>query len=392
MSSSWRPQTRLVHGGVNRSPHGETSEALYLTSGFCYERAEDAEARFAETQEGYTYSRVGNPTVRVLEERMALLEGSEDCAATASGMAAVHAAMMCQLRTGMRVVGSALLFGSCHWILTQLCPRFGIEFELVDGKDLDAWERAFRRPADLVFLESPGNPTLELVDIAAVCRMAHRAGAKVIVDNVFATPLLQQPLELGADFVIYSATKHIDGQGRCLGGLICCERSFRKTVLQPYLRNTGPGISPFNAWVLLKGLETLPLRMQAMGEAATRLARWLESHAAVEAVLYPGLESFPQHELARRQMKGGGSLVAFRVGGDRATAFAVLNRLRLIKISNNLGDAKSLMTHPASTTHSKIAAAERQSVGITEDLLRLSVGLEDVEDLMGDLDQALTAR
>ena len=392
MSSSWRPQTRLVHGGVNRSPHGETSEALYLTSGFCYERAEDAEARFAETQEGYTYSRVGNPTVRVLEERMALLEGSEDCAATASGMAAVHAAMMCQLRTGMRVVGSALLFGSCHWILTQLCPRFGIEFELVDGKDLDAWERAFRRPADLVFLESPGNPTLELVDIAAVCRLAHRAGAKVIVDNVFATPLLQQPLELGADFVVYSATKHIDGQGRCLGGLICCERSFRKTVLQPYLRNTGPGISPFNAWVLLKGLETLPLRMQAMGEAATRLARWLESHAAVEAVLYPGLESFPQHELARRQMKGGGSLVAFRVGGDRATAFAVLNRLRLIKISNNLGDAKSLMTHPASTTHSKIAAAERQSVGITEDLLRLSVGLEDVEDLMGDLDQALTAR
>lgn len=392
MSSSWRPQTRLVHGGVNRSPHGETSEALYLTSGFCYERAEDAEARFAETQEGYTYSRVGNPTVRMLEERMALLEGSEDCAATASGMAAVHAAMMCQLRTGMRVVGSALLFGSCHWILTQLCPRFGIEVELVDGKDLDAWERAFRRPADLVFLESPGNPTLELVDIAAVSRMAHRAGAKVIVDNVFATPLLQQPLELGADFVIYSATKHIDGQGRCLGGLICCERSFRKTVLQPYLRNTGPGISPFNAWVLLKGLETLPLRMRAMGEAAARLARWLESHAAVEAVLYPGLESFPQHELARRQMRGGGSLVAFRVGGDRATAFAVLNRLRLIKISNNLGDAKSLMTHPASTTHSKIAAAERQSVGITEDLLRLSVGLEDVEDLMGDLDQALTAR
>ena len=392
MSSSWRPQTRLVHGGVNRSPHGETSEALYLTSGFCYERAEDAEARFAETQEGYTYSRVGNPTIRVLEERMALLEGSQDCAATASGMAAVHAAMMCQLRAGMRVVGPALLFGSCHWILTQLCPRFGIEFELVDGKDLEAWERAFRRPADLVFLESPGNPTLELVDIAAVCRMAHRAGAKVIVDNVFATPLLQQPLELGADFVVYSATKHIDGQGRCLGGLICCERSFRKTVLQPYLRNTGPGISPFNAWVLLKGLETLPLRMQAMGEAATRLARWLESHAAVEAVLYPGLESFPQHELARRQMKGGGSLVAFRVGGDRATAFAVLNRLRLIKISNNLGDAKSLMTHPASTTHSKIAAAERLSVGITEDLLRLSVGLEDVEDLMGDLDQALTAR
>ena len=391
MSATWRPQTQLVHGGTNRSPHGETSEALFLTSGFCYERAEDAEARFAETQEGYTYSRVGNPTVRVLEERMALLEGSEDCAATASGMAAVHAAMMCQLRTGMRVVGSALLFGSCHWILTQLCPRFGIEFELVDGKDLDAWERAFRRPADLVFLESPGNPTLELVDIAAVCRMAHRAGAKVIVDNVFATPLLQQPLELGADFVVYSATKHIDGQGRCLGGLICCDRAFRKTVLQPYLRNTGPGISPFNAWVLLKGLETLPLRVRAMTEAAARIARWLEADLRVEHVLYPGLESFPQAELARRQMTGGGSLVAFRVGGGRPEAFAVLNRLGLIGISNNLGDAKSLMTHPASTTHSKIAAEERVAVGITEDLLRLSVGLEDPEDLIADLNQALGA-
>ena len=390
MSPSWRPQTQLVHGGTNRSPHGETSEALFLTSGFCYERAEDAEARFAETQEGYTYSRVGNPTVRMLEERMALLEGSEDCAATASGMAAVHAALMCQLKTGMRVVGSALLFGSCHWILTQLCPRFGIEVELVDGKDLAAWGRALGRKADLVFLESPGNPTLELVDLAAVCALAHRAGAKVVVDNVFATPLLQRPLELGADFVVYSGTKHIDGQGRCLGGLICCDTAFRKTVLHPYLRNTGPGMSPFNAWVLLKGLETLPLRVRAMSDGALRLARWLEAHERIERVLYPGLESFPQAELARRQMTGGSSLIAIRVGGGRDRAFAVLNRLRLIKISNNLGDAKSLMTHPASTTHSKIAAAERLSVGITEDMLRLSVGLEDVEDLMADLDQALT--
>jgi O-succinylhomoserine sulfhydrylase len=391
MSPTWRPQTQLVHGGTNRSPHGETSEALYLTSGFCYERAEDAEARFAETQEGYTYSRVGNPTVRMLEERMALLEGSEDCAATASGMAAVHAALMCQLRTGMRVVGSALLFGSCHWILTQLCPRFGIEVELVDGKDLAAWERALARKADLVFLESPGNPTLELVDLAAVSELAHRAGAKVVVDNVFATPLLQRPLALGADFVVYSGTKHIDGQGRCLGGLICCSTSFRKTVLHPYLRNTGPGMSPFNAWVLLKGLETLPLRVRAMSEAAARLAQWLEAHPRVERVLYPGLASFPQAELARRQMSGGSSLIAFCVGGGRAQAFALLNRLRLIRISNNLGDAKSLMTHPASTTHSKIAPAERLAVGITEDLLRLSVGLEDVEDLMADLDQALGA-
>ena len=391
MSATWRAQTKLVHGGVCRSPHGETSEALFLTSGFCYQRAEDAEARFAETQEGYTYSRVGNPTVRMLEERMALLEGSEDCAATSSGMAAVHAALMCQLRSGMRVVAPALLFGSCHWILTQLCPRFAVEFELVDGKDLAAWERALGRRTDLVFLETPGNPTLELVDIAAVAELAHRAGAKVIVDNVFATPLLQRPLELGADFVVYSATKHIDGQGRCLGGLICCERAFRKTVLSPYLRNTGPGMSPFNAWVLVKGLETLSLRVRAMTETAGRLARWLEAHPRVERVLYPGLESFPQAELARRQMGGGSSLIAFRVGGGRSDAFGVLNRLGLIGISNNLGDAKSLMTHPASTTHSKIAAQERMAVGISEDLLRLSVGLEDAEDLMADLDQALRA-
>jgi O-succinylhomoserine sulfhydrylase len=390
MSATWRPQTQLVHGGTNRSPHGETSEALFLTSGFCYERAEDAEARFAETQEGYTYSRVGNPTVRMLEERMALLEGSEDCAATASGMAAVHAVLMCQLKAGMRIVGSALLFGSCHWILTQLCPRFGIEVELVDGKDLAAWERALARRTDLVFLESPGNPTLELVDIAAVSALAHRAGAKVVIDNVFATPLLQRPLALGADYVVYSGTKHIDGQGRCLGGLICCDTAFRKTVLHPYLRNTGPGMSPFNAWVLLKGLETLPLRVRAMTEGAARLARWLEAHPRVRRVLYPGLDSFPQAELARRQMSGGGSLIAFQVGGGRADAFRLLNRLRLIRISNNLGDAKSLMTHPASTTHSKIAPAERLSVGITEDLLRLSVGLEDIEDLMADLDQALS--
>jgi O-succinylhomoserine sulfhydrylase len=389
MPRSWRPQTQLVHGGTARSPHGETSEALFLTSGFVYGCAEEAEARFAETEPGYTYSRVGNPTVRMLEERMALLEGSEDCAATASGMAAVHAAMMCQLRTGMRVVGSALLFGSCHWILTQLLPRFGIEIELVDGKDLAAWERALNRRTDLVFLESPGNPTLELVDIATVSRLAHRAGAKVIVDNVFATPLLQRPLELGADLVVYSATKHIDGQGRCLGGLVCCDTAFRKDVLQPYLRNTGPGLSPFNAWVLLKGLETLRLRVAAQTEAAGRVARWLEAHPRVERVLYPGLESHPQHELARQQMSGGGSLVSFRVGGGRAEAFAIMNRLELIKISNNLGDAKSLLTHPASTTHSKIVSAERLSVGITEDLLRLSVGLEDVEDLLADLDRAL---
>jgi O-succinylhomoserine sulfhydrylase len=298
---------------------------------------------------------------------------------------------MCQLRAGDRVVGAKSLFGSCRYILDQILPRFGITTELVTGSDNDAWSRAITPGTKTVFVETPANPTLDVVDLAHVCKAAHAVGATVIVDNVFATPLLQRPLALGADFVVYSGTKHIDGQGRCLGGLICCSTSFRKTVLHPYLRNTGPGMSPFNAWVLLKGLETLPLRVRAMSEAAARLAQWLEAHPRVERVLYPGLESFPQAELARRQMSGGSSLIAFRVGGGRAQAFALLNRLRLIRISNNLGDAKSLMTHPASTTHSKIAPAERLAVGITEDLLRLSVGLEDVEDLMADLDQALGA-
>jgi O-succinylhomoserine sulfhydrylase len=389
MAQDWQTRTRLVHGGSWRSAHGETCEAIFLTSGFSYERAEDAEARFAEREPGYTYSRVGNPTVRMFEERMALVEGSADAIATASGMAAVHAALMAQLETGDRVVASALLFGSCHWILTQLLPRFGIAVELVDGKDLAAWRLALAKPTKLVFLESPGNPTLELVDIATVSELAHQAGASVIVDNVFATPLLQRPLELGADLVVYSATKHIDGQGRCLGGVICCGTEIRQKVFQPYLRNTGPGLSPFNAWVLLKGLETLDLRLRAHVEGAVKVARWLEGRAGIERVLYPGLESHPQHALARRQMRAGGSLLAFRVGGGRERAFAVLNRLRLIKISNNLGDARSLLTHPASTTHSKIPAEERLAVGITEDLLRLSVGIEDPDDLIADLDQAL---
>jgi O-succinylhomoserine sulfhydrylase len=389
MSPSWRTRTRLVHGGNRRSAFGETSEALYLTSGFCYRRAEDAADRFADRAPGYTYSRVGNPTVRMFEERLALLEGAEEAAATATGMAAVHAALMSQLRAGDRVVASRLLFGSCHYILTEILPRFGVEVVLVAGADLDAWAAALAGRTRLVFFETPGNPTLELIDIAAVAELAQRAGARVIVDNVFATPILQRPLELGADLVVYSATKHIDGQGRCLGGAILCDRALRSEVLQPYLKHTGPTLSPFNAWVLLKGLETLDLRIRQHGQSALAVARFLEEHPSAPEVLYPGLPGHPQHELARRQMCGGGGIVALRTGGGQSRAFAVLNRLKLIAISNNLGDAKSLITHPATTTHQRFRPEERARLGITDDLLRLSVGLEDAEDLIEDLDQAL---
>jgi O-succinylhomoserine sulfhydrylase len=391
MDDSWRLQTRLIHGGLSRSQFGETSEALFLSSGFAYEAAEDAEARFADRAPGFMYSRVSNPTVRTFEMRMAALEGAEEAAATATGMAAVNAALMCQLRAGSRVVAARLLFGSCHYILTEILPRFGVRVELVDGADLEAWRAALAEPADVVFFETPGNPTLDLVDIAAVARLARAAGARVVVDNVVATPLLQRPLALGADIVVYSATKHIDGQGRCLGGVVLCDARFKADLLTPYLKHTGPALSPFNAWVLLKGLETLPLRLRAHVANTERVARFLARHAGVEAVLYPGLDSHPQRELARRQMTAGGALLSFRTGGGRERAFAVANRLRLVTITNNLGDAKTLVTHPATTTHSRLPEAERAELGITEDLLRLSVGLEDVEDVLADLDQALAA-
>ena len=389
MDEGYGERTRAIHAGQRRSPHGETAEALYLTSGFVYDRAEHAEERFKDRRPGYLYSRYGNPTVRVFEERMMALEGAEEACAVASGMAAVHAALVCQLKAGMRVVGARLLFGSCRYILTDILPRYGIETELVDGADLDAWARALERPADLVFFETPGNPTLELIDIAAVSGLAHAAGARVVVDNVFATPLLQKPLALGADVSVYSATKHIDGQGRCLGGIVLGSKAFREDFLHPYLKHTGPSLSPFNAWVLAKGLETLDLRVERHCANAIRVATRLEDHSGVERVLYPGLASHPQHDLAGRQMKAGGSLLAFRVGGGKARAFEVLNRLRLILISNNLGDAKSLVTHPATTTHSKLPPEERLALGITDDLIRMSVGLEDVDDLIADLDQAL---
>ncbi|MGH6915245.1 MAG: trans-sulfuration enzyme family protein, partial [Geminicoccales bacterium] len=338
---------------------------------------------------GYTYSRVANPTVRMFEERLALLEGAEDAAAVATGMAAVHAALMALLKAGDRVVAGRVLFGSCHYILTELLPRFGIEVVLVDGRDIEAWADALATPTRLVFFETPGNPTLEMVDIEAVGTLAHASGARVIVDNVFATPIDQHPIALGADLVVYSATKHIDGQGRCLGGAILCDRALRNDVLQPYLKHTGPALSPFNAWVMLKGLETFTLRVAQHCAGALQVARFLEEHPGVERTLYPGLPSHPQHVLARRQMAGGGGLVAFRTGGGQERAFAVLNRLRLIGISNNLGDAKSLITHPATTTHQRFSPEARAALGIGDDLLRLSVGLEDPLDLLEDLDQAL---
>jgi O-succinylhomoserine sulfhydrylase len=391
LEDCWGPQTKLIHGGCHRSPFGETAEALFLTSGFAYERAEDAEARFADRQEGFTYSRVSNPTVRTFEERMAALEGAEEASAAATGMAAVNATLMCQLRTGSRIVAARLLFGSCHYILTEILPRFGVKVDFVDGTDLDAWRKALATPADIVFFETPGNPTLDLVDIAGVSELAHGAGACVVVDNVIATPILQQPLALGADVVVYSATKHIDGQGRCLGGVVLSGRKFKTELLVPYLKNTGPALSPFNAWVLLKGLETLPLRLRAHVANTEAVARWLVDHPRVTGVLYPGLPGHPQRALAARQMASGGPLVAFQVGGGRARAFEVLNRLRLILVSNNLGDAKSLITHPASTTHSRLNEAQRAELGIGEDLLRLSLGIEDVADILADLDQALAA-
>ena len=391
MTDHWHSRTHAIHGGCARSQFGENAEALFLTSGFRYRQAEDAADRFADRQDGYTYSRLGNPTVRCFEERLALLEGAEDAAATATGMAAVNASLMSGLKAGDRVVAARCLFGSCNYILTEILPRFGVEVVLIDGRDQTAWESALSRPTTFVFFETPGNPTLELIDIEAVCRLAHQAGAKVIVDNVFATPILQKPLELGADIVAYSATKHIDGQGRCLGGAVLCKADYRKDVLQPFLKHTGPTLSPFNAWVMLKGLETLELRIREQSRTALEVARFLESHDLVVDVLYPGLESHPQHDLAKRQMRGFGSLLAFRLDGDQARAFRAMNAFRLIAISNNLGDAKSLVTHPATTTHQRLTAGEREELGIGDNLLRLSVGLEAAEDLMQDLDQAMKA-
>lgn len=384
------PRTRLVHEGTDRSPHGEMSEALYLTQGFAYASAESAAARFEGEEDGFIYARYGNPTVAMFEKRIAALEGAEDAFATASGMAAVHGALMCGLRAGDHIVSARALFGSCLWIVESLAPRYGIEVTLVDGPDIDAWREAVRPNTKVFFLESPSNPTLELIDIAAVAEVAREAGARLIVDNVFATPVFQRPLDLGADVVIYSATKHIDGQGRVLGGVILADRDFIRGQAEPFLKHTGGAMSPFNAWVMLKGLETLDLRARAQAATAAEVADALAAHPKVQAVRYPGRPDHPQHALAKKQMETGGTLVAFEVA-DQPAAFRLLNALEVILISNNLGDAKSIATHPRTTTHQRLSEAQRLELGIAPGLLRLSCGLEAPEDLIADLMAALDA-
>ena len=383
------PATILVRGGTERSGYDETSEALFMTSGFVYGSAAEAEAAFKQDGSRYVYSRYRNPTVTMFEERLRLIEGAEACRATASGMAAVFAALLCKLRAGQRVVASRALFGSCHYIVADLLPRWGIESVQVDGRDLDAWEKALAPGAALTFCESPSNPAMEIIDIEAVARLTHRAGGILVVDNVFATPLLQKPWALGADVVVYSATKHIDGQGRALGGAILGTEKYLKDDLSQFYRHTGPSMSPFNAWLLLKGLETLELRVERQCRTAEAIARHLETHPKIGRVIYPGLPSHPQHELARKQMKAGGTLVAFDIAGDKDSCFRFLDALQLVDISNNLGDSKSLVTHPATTTHSRLKPEEREALGIGDGLVRLSAGLEAEADLLSDIERAL---
>jgi O-succinylhomoserine sulfhydrylase len=390
VTDSYDPETLAVRGGLDRSGFGETAEAIFLTSGFVYNSAEAAEARFKGEEPGFIYSRYGNPTVRMFERRLAQLEGAEACFGTASGMAAVWGGLLAHVKAGDHIVASRVLFGSCLYILTNLLPRFGVETTLVDGADLTAWATAIRPATKLFFVETPANPTLALVDLAALAELAHAHGLKLVVDNALASPAVQQPTRLGADCVIYSATKHIDGQGRCLGGAIMAQEQWLLQEFQPFLRHTGPALSPFNAWVLVKGLETLSLRVERASANALHLAEAIEAHPAVTRIFYPFLASFPQRELARRQMATGGTLLAFDLG-SKAAAFAFLNALTIIDISNNLGDAKSLATHPATTTHRTLPEADRAAAGITPGLVRLSIGLESVTDLARDLDRALAA-
>ena len=384
-----RPATELVHGGTLRSQFGETSESIFLTQGFVYDSAEAAAARFAGTEPGFIYSRFSNPTVFMFEERMRLLEGAGAARSTATGMAAVTASLLCQLKAGDHVVAAKALFGSCRYVVEDLLPRYGIGSTLVDGTDLAQWKKAVTPATKVFFLESPTNPTLEVIDIEAVAEIAHKAKARLIVDNVFATPLLQRPLALGADIVVYSATKHIDGQGRCLGGVVLSDEKFVADHLHNFLRQTGPSLSPFNAWVLLKGLETLDVRVERQVANAAKLADHLAGHKKIKRLIYPGRPDHPQAEVIKRQMTGGSNLIAFEVTGGRAGAFKVANGFKIIRISNNLGDSKSLVTHPSTTTHQRLSEKARREQGITQGLLRLSVGLEDPLDLAEDLDRAL---
>jgi len=391
LARRYRPETRLVHSGTLRSSFGETSEALFLTQGYVYETALQAEKRFKNEEPGYQYSRFSNPTVTMFEQRMAALEGAEAARATATGMAAVTTALMGQLRAGDHIVSSKAVFGSCRYVVEDHCPRYGIASTLVDGTDLDQWKKAVRPNTKTFFLESPTNPALEVLDINAIAKIAHDAGATLVVDNVFSTPLYQRPLELGADCVVYSATKHIDGQGRCLGGVILGSEKFIQDNVHQLIRQTGPSISPFNAWVLLKGLETLAVRVQRQTDTAATVAVALAEHPKISRLIYPGRPDHPQAEIARRQMRAGSTLVAFEIKGGKAAAFRFQDALGLVKISNNLGDAKSLITHPATTTHQRLTPAARAELGISDGLVRLSCGLEHPDDLVEDLVTALAA-
>ncbi len=392
MSTNWKSRTTAVHGGSRRSQYGEMAEAIFLTQGFAYDSAEAAEARFVKAgDDEFIYARYGNPTTRMFEERIAAIEGTEDAFATASGMAAVNGALTSMLRAGDHVVSSRALFGSCLYILEEVLTRFGVKVTFVDGTDLDQWRAAVTPGTKAVFFETMANPTLDLIDIAAVAEIAHAQGALVIADNVFTTPVFSRAVELGADVVVYSATKHIDGQGRALGGVICGSRDFIRKTVEPYMKHTGGSISPFNAWIMLNGMATLDLRCRAMADSALKIATALSALPKLSRVIYPGLPAHPQHDLAMRQMGTGGTLVTFEVAGGKEAAFRFMNALAVAKISNNLGDAKSIATHPATTTHQRLSPDQKARLGISPGLIRFSVGLEDADDLIADLRAALDA-
>ena len=389
MKKKFKLDTNLVRGGLTRSNFKETSEAIFLNSGFVYDSAEQAEAIFLGKKKGFQYSRYANPTVEMFEQRLALLDGSEACFATASGMAAVFGSMMCQLKAGDHVVSASALFGSCRYILNDILPKFGIEVSFIDGKNIKEWNKSIQKNTKIFFFESPSNPCLEIIDIKQVCNLAKKNKITTIVDNIFASPVLQQPVKFGADVVVYSGTKHIDGQGRAMGGAVCSTNKFKENILKPFLRHTGPCISPFNAWVLLKSLETIKIRVLSQSDNALQIASFLEKHKKIEQVYYPGLKSFPQYALAKKQQSAGGTMIAFKVKGGKKDAFKIINKLNVFDISNNLGDSKSLVTHPTTTTHKVLEEEARLSLGITPNLIRLSIGLEDINDLKEDLSNSL---
>jgi O-succinylhomoserine sulfhydrylase len=392
MKNEWNRRTKLVHGGTRRSQYGEVSEAIFLTQGFVYDSAEAAEARFLQAgDDEFIYARYGNPTVAMFEDRIAALEGAEAAFATASGMAAVSGALISMLKAGDHVVSARALFGSCLYVLEEILTRYGVEVTFVDGTDVEAWRAAVRQDTKLVFFETIANPTLDVVDVEAVAEIAHAVGAKVVADNVFATPVFSRALEQGADVVVYSATKHIDGQGRALGGVILGTEEYIRKTIEPYMKHTGGSMSPFTAWVMLKGLETIDLRVRAQADNALAIAEALQGHAGLERVIYPGHAGHAQHDLVKRQMGKGGTVIALDIKGGQAAAFRFLNALEIVVISNNLGDAKSIATHPATTTHQRLSDAQKDALGITPGLIRLSVGIEDAEDLVADVMQALEA-